>query len=108
MVGDRYRHDIEGAREAGLVPVDYGSDAHGAAEYESHALREPLDVVDVSIESQARDGVDPGRKDVRAVSTERCRRRARRVLADRAGEWSVGRGASGERHGTGQHRAGMG
>jgi putative hydrolase of the HAD superfamily len=48
MVGDRYRHDVEGAREAGLVPVAYGEDAHGpAAEFEIHDLRELLDIVGV-------------------------------------------------------------
>ncbi|MEF8842023.1 MAG: HAD family hydrolase [Haloarculaceae archaeon] len=48
MVGDRYRHDVEGAREAGLVPVAYGTDAHGpAAEYEIRDLRELLDIVGV-------------------------------------------------------------
>jgi putative hydrolase of the HAD superfamily len=48
MVGDRYRHDVEGAREAGLVPVGYGTDAHGpAAEYEIRDLRELLDIVGV-------------------------------------------------------------
>ena len=48
MVGDRYRHDVEGAREAGLVPVGYGTDAHGpAAEYEIRDLRELLDVVGI-------------------------------------------------------------
>jgi len=48
MVGDRYRHDIEGAHEAGLVPVAYGSDAHGhAAEYGIEDLRELLDIVGV-------------------------------------------------------------
>jgi len=48
MVGDRYRHDVEGAREAGLVPVAYGSDARGpAAEYEIDDLQELLDVVGV-------------------------------------------------------------
>jgi putative hydrolase of the HAD superfamily len=48
MVGDRYRHDVEAAREAGLVPVAYGNDAHGpAAEYEIDDLRELLDIVGV-------------------------------------------------------------
>ena len=48
MVGDRYRHDVEGAREAGLVPVAYGEDAHGpAAEFEILDLRELLDIVGV-------------------------------------------------------------
>ena len=48
MVGDRYRHDVEGAREAGLVPVAYGDDAAGpAAEFEIRDLRELLDIVDV-------------------------------------------------------------
>lgn len=48
MVGDRYGHDVEGAREAGLVPVGYGEDAHGpAAEYEIRDLRELLDIVGV-------------------------------------------------------------
>jgi putative hydrolase of the HAD superfamily len=46
MVGDRYRHDVEGARDAGLVPVGYGTDAHGpAAAYEIRDLRELLDIV---------------------------------------------------------------
>jgi putative hydrolase of the HAD superfamily len=48
MVGDRYRHDVEGASEAGLVPVAYGEDAHGpAAEFEIRDLRELLEVVGV-------------------------------------------------------------
>ena len=48
MVGDRYRHDVEGAREAGLVPVAYGEDASGpAAEFEIRDLRELLDIVGV-------------------------------------------------------------
>ena len=48
MVGDRYRHDVEGAREAGLVPVAYGEDAHGpAAEFEIRDLRELLEVVGI-------------------------------------------------------------
>jgi putative hydrolase of the HAD superfamily len=46
MVGDRYRHDVAGAREAGLVPVGYRADAHGeAAAYEITDLRELLVVV---------------------------------------------------------------
>jgi putative hydrolase of the HAD superfamily len=46
MVGDRYRHDVEGAREAGLVPVGYRADAHGeAAAYEITDHRELLDIV---------------------------------------------------------------
>jgi putative hydrolase of the HAD superfamily len=48
MVGDRYRHDVEGAREAGLVPVAYGPDAGGpAAEFEIRDLRELLGIVGV-------------------------------------------------------------
>ena len=49
MVGDRYGHDVEGARDAGLVPVGYGEDAHGpAAEFEIHDLRELLEIVGVT------------------------------------------------------------
>jgi putative hydrolase of the HAD superfamily len=49
MVGDRYRHDVEGGREAGLVPVGYGEGAHGpAAEIEIRDLRELLDIVGVT------------------------------------------------------------
>ena len=56
MVGDRYRHDVEGAREAGLVPVGYGEDAHGpAAEYEIRDLRELLDIVGVPGDRRERD-----------------------------------------------------
>lgn len=51
MVGDRYRHDVEGAREAGLVPVGYGADAHGpAAEFEIRDLRELLEIVGITVE----------------------------------------------------------
>jgi putative hydrolase of the HAD superfamily len=46
MVGDRYRHDVEGASEAGLTPVAYGEDAAGpAAAHEIADLRELLDIV---------------------------------------------------------------
>lgn len=46
MVGDRYRHDVEAAAAAGLVPVGYRADAHGpAAAHEIRDLRELLDLV---------------------------------------------------------------
>jgi putative hydrolase of the HAD superfamily len=45
MIGDRYRHDIEGAAEAGLTPIAYGEDASGpAAAYEIANLREILSI----------------------------------------------------------------
>jgi putative hydrolase of the HAD superfamily len=46
MLGDRYRHDVEGAKEAGLTAVAYGEDAAGpVADYEIADLRELLDIV---------------------------------------------------------------
>jgi putative hydrolase of the HAD superfamily len=51
MVGDRYRHDVAGASEAGFAPVAYGEDAAGpAADYEITALEELLDVVGAEAE----------------------------------------------------------
>lgn len=48
MVGDRYRHDVEGSAEAGLTPVAYGEDAAGpAAEYEIDDLAALCDIVGV-------------------------------------------------------------
>lgn len=48
MVGDRYRHDVEGSAEAGLTPVAYGEDAFGpAAEHEIEDLQALLDIVGV-------------------------------------------------------------
>jgi putative hydrolase of the HAD superfamily len=48
MVGDRYRHDVEGAAEAGLTPVAYGDGARGpAAAHEIDDLRALLDIVGV-------------------------------------------------------------
>jgi putative hydrolase of the HAD superfamily len=46
MIGDRYRHDVEGAADAGLVPVAYHEDADGPkAAHRIDDLRELLDVV---------------------------------------------------------------
>ena len=57
MVGDRYRHDVEGAREAGLVPVAYGEDARGpAAEFEIRDLRELLVIAGVRGDTETADG----------------------------------------------------
>jgi putative hydrolase of the HAD superfamily len=48
MVGDRYRHDVEGSAAAGLAPVAYGEDAFGpAAEHEITDLAAVLDIVGV-------------------------------------------------------------
>jgi len=48
MVGDRYRHDVEGSAEVGLTPVAYGEDAFGpAAEHEITDLAAVLDIVGV-------------------------------------------------------------
>jgi putative hydrolase of the HAD superfamily len=45
MIGDRYRHDVEGAAEAGLTSVAYGQDASGpVAAYEIVDLREVLSI----------------------------------------------------------------
>lgn len=48
MVGDRYRHDVEGAKDAGLDAVAYGEEAAGPrADYEIDDLSELLGVVGV-------------------------------------------------------------
>lgn len=46
MVGDRYQHDVAGAKAVGLGTVAYGEDAFGAdADYEIRDLRDLLDIV---------------------------------------------------------------
>lgn len=48
MVGDRYRHDVEGAAEAGIDAVAYGADAAGPeADYEITEMRRLLEIVGV-------------------------------------------------------------
>jgi putative hydrolase of the HAD superfamily len=48
MVGDRYEHDVAGAKDAGLDAVAFGDDAVGErADYVIDDLREVFDVVDV-------------------------------------------------------------
>lgn len=46
MVGDRYRHDIAGAKSVGLNTVAYGEDAFGeAADHKIQDLRELFEIV---------------------------------------------------------------
>lgn len=48
MIGDRYEHDVAGAKDAGLDTIAYGDDAAGErADYEIDDLRSVLDIVDV-------------------------------------------------------------
>jgi putative hydrolase of the HAD superfamily len=48
MIGDRYRHDVEGAADAGLDAVAYGADARGpAATYEIDHLTDLYGVLGV-------------------------------------------------------------
>ncbi|WP_122089067.1 HAD family hydrolase [Halalkalicoccus subterraneus] len=45
MVGDRYHHDIEGAKEAGMRTAAYGADDGPAVDHRLADLREVLDLV---------------------------------------------------------------
>ncbi|WP_435180111.1 HAD family hydrolase [Halorussus sp. AFM4] len=47
MIGDRYDHDMAGAKEVGLTTVAYGAAAGPAVDYRVEDLREVLDVVGV-------------------------------------------------------------
>lgn len=47
MVGDRYSHDMQGGRQAGLRTVGYGTDAGPAVDYQIRNLREVLTILDV-------------------------------------------------------------
>jgi putative hydrolase of the HAD superfamily len=47
MVGDRYPHDMQGGRQAGLRTVGYGTDAGPAVDYQVQDLRELLTFLDV-------------------------------------------------------------
>jgi putative hydrolase of the HAD superfamily len=47
MVGDRYSHDMQGGRRAGLRTVGYGTDAGPAVDYQLQDLRELLDILGV-------------------------------------------------------------
>lgn len=45
MVGDRYRHDIEGAKDVGMVTTAYGAEDGPAIDHRLDDLREVLDLV---------------------------------------------------------------
>ena len=47
MIGDRYDHDVAGAKEVGLTTIAYGAEDGPAVDYEVDDLREVLDVVGV-------------------------------------------------------------
>ncbi|UPV72879.1 HAD family hydrolase [Halorussus limi] len=48
MIGDRYDHDVAGAKEVGLATVAYGADDGPAVDYRVEDLREVLDIVGAS------------------------------------------------------------
>ncbi|NHN57644.1 HAD family hydrolase [Halorussus rarus] len=48
MIGDRYDHDMAGAKELGLTTVAYGAEDGPAVDYEVENLREVLAVVGVA------------------------------------------------------------
>jgi putative hydrolase of the HAD superfamily len=45
MIGDRYRHDIAGAKDAGMVTAAYGAEEGPAVDHRLGDLREVLDLV---------------------------------------------------------------
>lgn len=45
MIGDRYRHDVEGASEAGLSTIAYGADGGSAVDYRVEDLRAVPEIV---------------------------------------------------------------
>lgn len=47
MIGDRYSHDMQGGRQAGLRTVGYGTDAGPAVDYQVTDLREVLSILGV-------------------------------------------------------------
>ncbi|MGZ0747692.1 HAD family hydrolase [Haloparvum sp. AD34] len=50
MVGDRYDHDVAGAKELGLDTVAYGADDGPAVDYAVEELRELLAIVGVDVD----------------------------------------------------------
>lgn len=47
MIGDRYRNDMEGAKEQGMTTVSYGAEEGPAVDYQITDLRAVLDIVGV-------------------------------------------------------------
>ncbi|WP_240334651.1 HAD family hydrolase [Halorussus sp. MSC15.2] len=47
MIGDRYEHDVAGAKDVGLATVAYGAEDGPAVDYRVDDLREILDIVGV-------------------------------------------------------------
>jgi len=47
MIGDRYRNDMEGAKELGMTTISYGAEDGPAVDHHVDDLREVLDIVGV-------------------------------------------------------------
>lgn len=48
MIGDKYRNDMEGGKQAGLTTIGYGTDSGPAVDYQIEDIRDILEIVGVN------------------------------------------------------------